>query len=137
MKRRSFFEKLAFLTLVSGLFSREAIAKGSHMKKGNLKEGEIQHMVIFNLQYPEGSAKALSFLKDGTRILSGIPVVKDFQAFKQVSAKNDYQYGFSMVFASQADYTTYNEHPDHVAFVEERWKKEVTDFLEIDFKTPF
>ena len=107
------------------------------MNDNKLKKGEIQHMVIFNLQYPEGSAKALSFLKDGTRILSGIPVVKDFQAFKQVSPKNDYQYGFSMVFASQADYTTYNEHPDHVAFVEERWKKEVTDFLEIDFKTPF
>jgi len=137
MKRRSFFEKLALLTLVSGLFSREAIAKGIDMKKGNLKEGEIQHMVIFNLPYPAGSAKALSFLKDGTLILSGIPVVKDFQAFKQVSPKNDYQYGFSMVFSSQADYTTYNEHPDHVAFVEDRWKKEVTDFLEIDFKSPF
>ncbi|MBE9518785.1 MAG: Dabb family protein, partial [Bacteroidetes bacterium] len=34
------------------------------------------------------------------------------------------------------DYNTYNQHPDHVAFVQERWLKEVTDFLEIDFKKP-
>ena len=137
MKRRSFFEKMALLTLVTGLFSREAEAKVTAMKQFDLKDGEIQHMVIFNLPYPEGSAKALTFLKDGTRILTGIPVVKDFQAFKQVSPKNDYQYGFSMVFANQTDYTTYNEHPDHVAFVEDRWMKEVSAFLEIDFKKPF
>ena len=93
---------------------------------------EIQHMVIFNLPYAEGSVEADKFLEDGTRILTAIPVVNNFQAFHQVSEKNDYQYGFSMVFANQEDYNTYNMHPDHVAFVEERWMKEVTDFLEID-----
>ena len=128
---------MALLTLFSGLFSREAKAKSATMKQFDLKDGEIQHMVIFNLPYPGGSAEATKFLKDGTRILSGIPVVRDFQAFKQVSPKNDYQYGFSMVFSNQADYTTYNEHPDHVAFVQDRWMKEVSDFLEIDFKKPF
>jgi len=97
---------------------------------------EIQHMVIFNLPYAEGSVEAGKFLEDGTRILTAIPVVKNFQAFQQVSEKNDFQYGFSMVFANQEDYNTYNMHPDHVAFVEERWLKEVTDFLEIDFKKP-
>jgi len=137
MKRRSFFGKMALFTLVSTLFSREAYSKDKAMKKMDLKEGEIQHMVIFKLPYPLGSDKAEKFLKDGTRILTGIPVVKEFQAFKQVSPKNDFQYGFSMVFSNQANYTTYNEHPDHVAFVEDRWKKEVTDFLEIDFKKPY
>jgi hypothetical protein len=124
-------------TLFSGLISREAKAKSTTMKQFDLKEGEIQHMVIFNLPYAGGSAEATKFLRDGTRILSGIPVVRDFQAFKQVSPKNDYQYGFSMVFTHQADYTTYNEHPDHVSFVRDRWMKEVSDFLEIDFKKPF
>ena len=93
-------------------------------------------MVIFNLSYPEGSADAGKFLADGTRILTGIPVVRNFQAFKQVGVKNDYQYGFSMVFSTREDYTTYNNHPDHVAFVQDRWLKEVTDFLEIDFQQP-
>ena len=128
---------MALFSLVTGLYSREAIAKDIDIKEDNLKDGEIQHMVIFNLPYPEGSDKAKKFLKDGTGILTGIPVVKKFQAFKQVSPKNDFQYGFSMVFSNQADYTTYNEHPDHVAFVQDRWMKEVSDFLEIDFKKPF
>ena len=92
----------------------------------------LQHMVIFNLPYQDGSVEARMFLEDGTRILTAIPVVQNFQAFKQVSEKNDYQYGFSMVFANQDDYDIYNNHPDHVAFVQERWLKEVTDFLEID-----
>ena len=56
-----------------------------------------------------------------------------FEQLRQVSPKNDYRFGFSMEFADQAAYTRYNEHPDHVAFVRDRWKKEVTDFLEIDY----
>ena len=32
------------------------------------------------------------------------------------------------------DYESYNNHPDHCKFVEERWNTEVTDFMEIDFK---
>ncbi len=102
------------------------------MQDCQLNDLEIQHMVIFNLRYQEDSDEARKFLEDGRRILTAIPVVQNFQAFKQVSEKNDYQYGFSMVFANQEDYNTYNEHPDHVAFVQDRWLKEVTDFLEID-----
>lgn len=127
---------MGVVTLVSGLFTREAISKERTMKECALKEGEIQHMVIFNLPYPEGSEKSKKFLQDGTAILTGIPVVQNFQAFKQVSPKNDYQYGFSMVFANREDYSTYNNHPSHVAFVQDRWVKEVTEFLEIDFEKP-
>lgn len=101
-----------------------------------LKNREIQHMVIFDLNHEKGSALAEKFLKDGQQILSHIPVVQNFQVFNQVSLKNDYSYGFSMVFADKSAYDTYNNHPDHVAFVENRWKKEVARFLEIDFK-PF
>jgi len=39
-----------------------------------------------------------------------------------------------MVFANQNDYSAYNNHPDHVSFVQNRWMKEVSDFLEIDFE---
>jgi hypothetical protein len=98
-----------------------------------LKPGQIQHMVIFNLKYDTNSSEILTFLKDGKRILSAIPVVKNFQVFSQVSKKNDYDFGFSMVFANRAAYEQYNNHPDHVRFVEQRWKTEVSRFLEIDF----
>ena len=94
----------------------------------------IQHMVIFCLKQPAGSAEADQFLTDGQRLLTSIPVVKNFRAFIQVSSKNDYDYGFSMEFADQADYGTYNAHPVHTDFVEGRWVPEVSRFLEIDFK---
>lgn len=38
-----------------------------------------------------------------------------------------------MIFADQAAYDAYNTHPDHVAFVEQRWQVEVDTFQELDF----
>lgn len=126
---------MALGTLASGMLSREARSMDHPAIRENLEPGEIQHMVIFDLSHAEGSGKAKKFLQDGTTILTGIPVVRNFQAFKQVSQKNDYQYGFSMVFTNREDYSTYNQHPHHVAFVEDRWNKEVSRFLEIDFES--
>jgi hypothetical protein len=41
-----------------------------------------------------------------------------------------------MKFASKEVYDRYNNHPDHVAFVEQRWLQEVEDLLEVDFQVP-
>ncbi len=38
-----------------------------------------------------------------------------------------------MEFADQAAYDAYNTHPKHVAFVKDRWEREVSKFLEIDY----
>lgn len=96
-------------------------------------KNSIQHMVIFNLKYPVDSAETSKFLEDGRAILSAIPTVQNFEVLNQVSMKNNYNFGFSMFFDNQEAYTAYNEHPSHVGFVAERWLKEVTEFLEIDF----
>ncbi|MGM0883554.1 MAG: Dabb family protein [Bacillota bacterium] len=93
----------------------------------------ILHSVIFSLKHEKGSEAERQFLEDGQRILTSIPTVTNFQFYKQVSVKNEYNYGFSMEFASQADYEAYNEHPLHVQFVNERWLTEVEKFLEIDY----
>ena len=39
-----------------------------------------------------------------------------------------------MEFADEAAYAAYNGHPDHVAFVRDRWAPEVGAFLEIDYE---
>ena len=138
MERRKFFTRLGVGTLAACV-AMPVISNNTEAMEINsvppLKNGEIQHMVIFDLKHEKGSALAEKFLKDGQQILSNLPVVQNFQVFNQVSLKNDYSYGFSMVFADKLAYETYNNHPDHVAFVAERWKKEVTRFLEIDFKS--
>ena len=97
-------------------------------------EGWILHSVIFSLKHEKGSEEERRFLADGEHILTSIPVVKAFQVYRQVSAKNDYDFGFSMEFDSQEEYEAYNDHPLHSAFVSERWEKEVEKFLEIDYK---
>ena len=38
-----------------------------------------------------------------------------------------------MEFANRTAYEGYNNHPDHVRFVQQRWSSDVADFLEIDY----
>ncbi|MBF4632587.1 Dabb family protein [Clavibacter michiganensis subsp. phaseoli] len=80
-----------------------------------------------------GSAKEEGFLADAHRILSGIPGVRDFTVNRQVSAKSALSWQFSMVFADRATYAAYDAHPEHTAFVKERWMNEVNQFQEYDF----
>lgn len=94
----------------------------------------IVHSVIFTLIHKEGSTEEQAFLEDGRSILSSLPTVQEFKIFDQVSPKNGYRFGFSMLFEDEQAYAAYNEHPLHVAFVSERWEKEVTQFLEIDYR---
>ncbi len=92
----------------------------------------IRHNVIFNLIHPKNSEAEIAFLK-AADILARIPGVEKFEKLRQVSAKNDYNFGFAMEFVDQAAYSFYNDHPDHVAFVQGRWIPEVSKFLEIDY----
>lgn len=92
----------------------------------------IRHTVAFTLKHAAGSAEEGAFLRD-SKVLAAIPGVENFEQLRQISPKNDYAFGFSMEFADQAAYTGYNDHPDHVAFVRDRWIPEVAAFLEIDY----
>lgn len=92
----------------------------------------IRHTVDFRLRHPAGSAQEQAFL-DAARVLADIPGVQNFEQLAQVSAKNDFSFGFSMVFADADAYAAYNEHPSHTAFVAERWVPEVEAFLEADY----
>ena len=49
--------------------------------------------------------------------------------------RNAYRFGISMEFSGPEAYKAYNEHPDHVRFVNDRWLPEVSDFLEVDYET--
>jgi hypothetical protein len=92
----------------------------------------ITHSVFFTLKHAKGSAAERAFMASAD-VLVAIPGVKDFQKLRQTSAKCDFDYGFTMQFADQAAYNVYNDHPDHVAFVRDRWIPEVARFQEIDY----
>ena len=98
-----------------------------------MEKGRIRHMAVFTLKHKEGSPEIEKFLLDGERILKSIPAVEKFEVLRQVSNKYDLQFGFSMEFKDQEAYDSYNAHPDHQSFVQQRWEKEVETFQEIDF----
>jgi hypothetical protein len=93
----------------------------------------IRHTVAFKLKHAPGSQAELDFLQTA-RELATIPTVKQFECLRQISKKNSYAFGLSMEFASPQDYQIYNDHPDHVHFVQTRWIPEVVDFVEIDYE---
>jgi len=93
----------------------------------------IRHTVAFRLKHQKGSPAEQDFLA-AADVLAKIPGVEKFEKLRQVSRKNTYDYGFSMEFVDQAAYDAYDAHPEHVRFVEGRWKPEVAEFLEIDYE---
>src|SRR4051812_13201069 len=92
----------------------------------------IRHTVAFALVHAPGSDEESEFLAAAER-LAAIPGVEDFELLAEVSPKNDYRFGISMEFADRGAYEGYNEHPDHVEFVQRRWTAAVADFLEVDY----
>jgi heme-degrading monooxygenase HmoA len=98
-----------------------------------LANGRIRHTVVFTPTHASGSEAEADFLAAAAR-LEEIPGVEAFEILRETSPKNAYRFGISMEFADGAAYASYNEHPDHVRFVQERWLPEVADFLEIDYE---
>jgi hypothetical protein len=93
----------------------------------------IRHTVVFTPRHEAGSQAEADFLAAAAR-LAEIPGVEKFEILRETSPKNAYRFGISMEFADGKAYVSYNEHPDHVRFVQERWLVEVADFLEIDYE---
>jgi hypothetical protein len=109
------------------------VLSGTWTVKKQEAPGMIRHTVAFRLRHPDGSPAERAFLEEGRRVLSAIPGVRNFELLREVSRKNGFTFGFSMEFTDQAAYDAYSNHPDHNRFVEERWKREVEEFMEIDY----
>jgi hypothetical protein len=96
-------------------------------------DGErIRHTVVFELRHPAASEEEVDFLAAAER-LGAIPGVEAFELLREVSRKNRYRFGISMEFADGAAYAAYNDHPDHIRFVEQQWLPEVSEFFESDY----
>jgi hypothetical protein len=94
----------------------------------------ITHTVFMKLMHSAGSEEEQSFL-EAAALLSGIPKVNNYRIVRELSPKNNYDWGLVMEFNSPEDYQSYNDHPDHTAFVENVWIPNVLEFQEIDYQT--
>ena len=93
----------------------------------------IRHTVMFTLKHEPDSDAEREFL-EAALTLNEIETVKKFERLRQTSSKCDHRFGFSMEFDNEADYQTYNDHPNHTTFVNSRWIPEVASFQEIDYE---
>lgn len=93
----------------------------------------IRHSVVFRLKYSKGSPKESTFLSE-VEGLNSIPGVTNFECLLQTSKKNNFDYGIFMEFENLETYEAYNNHPLHLAFVQNFWINYVEDFLELDFE---
>ena len=98
-----------------------------------LSAGRIRHSVAFALVHPPGSAQEADFLAAAARLAEAVPGVEAFEILREVSPKNAFAHGLSMEFADRTAYEAYDQHPEHVAFVRDRWLAEVAEFQEIDY----
>ncbi len=93
----------------------------------------IRHSVVFKLRHESGSEKERAFLNAASR-LAAIPGVSNFEWLRQISTKNNFTLGIFMEFDNSTEFDFYNQHPDHIDFIENFWKPNVEDFLELDFE---
>ena len=93
----------------------------------SLEGTRIRHTVVFTPRHGAGTAEEADFLA-AAAALAAIPGVEAFEILRETSPKNGYRFGISMEFADAAAYAAYNEHPDHVRFVQDRWLPEIEDF---------
>lgn len=96
------------------------------------KDDMITHTVYFKLIHEKGSDEEKLFIQKALD-LGKISTVHNLRCVREVSPKNNFDFGLIMQFEDQDGYDTYNNHPDHVDFVENVWQKEVAEFQEIDY----
>jgi hypothetical protein len=91
----------------------------------------IQHLVLLNLKYQDTPLKEQVFFNH-LKELASIPEVNNLKVSKQVSYKNPFQNAISMNFENKASYQRYLINVHHDSFVENYWKKDVAEFMEVD-----
>ena len=94
----------------------------------------IRHTVVFNLKHAIGSLQEKAFLRDAKAALEDIPGVENFEVLRQTNGGADYRFALTMEFADQAAHEGYNKHPRYAKFFNDRWDREVSRFLEVDYE---
>ncbi len=117
--------------MVAFFIRYESVSQTNPVK--SMSTFKVRHTVVFSLRYPKGSAEEKTFL-EAARKLSSIPGVLNFECLREVSSKNNYDFGLSMEFESLKAYEAYQKYPDHDVFVKTYWMRDVKDFLEIDYE---
>lgn len=97
----------------------------------------VEHVILFNVSPPPGESAdghANALMRDGRDILGAIPGVR--RVFVGTSVKPDSRYRHCWVvrFVHPRVIDSYRDHPDHVAFADQRFRPVAGDRVSIDFE---
>ncbi|EAZ81715.1 Dabb family protein [Algoriphagus machipongonensis] len=93
----------------------------------------ITHSLFFRLKYPIGSPEEHTFFNALAK-LSTISGVENFTILKQISQKNEFDYGLNIEFENQEAFQTFHQNPHHALFFKIYWPDFVEDCMELDFE---
>jgi stress responsive alpha/beta barrel protein len=94
----------------------------------------INHLVLFKLK-PDVDEEKIEWMMRETRIqLLKIPEVLSIRCGKQVDAKAEWPFFLSVEVDSTEKLALYSEDPNHVKFVEEVIKPNITERLALDYE---
>ena len=95
----------------------------------------INHGVVFTLK-KDSVLSQEEFFAEALK-LKKLDMVKKFKIVRETSSKNQFEFGLFMKFKTPEAYELYNNHPDHVSFVQNIWIPNIEDFMEIDYEKLF
>lgn len=97
----------------------------------------VEHVILFNVSPPQGESAdehAATLMRDGRDILGAIPGVRRVFVGTSVKPDSRYRHCWLVRFVHPRVIDSYREHPDHVAFADERFRPVAGDRVSIDFE---
>jgi fructose-bisphosphate aldolase class II len=93
----------------------------------------VEHLIIYNSSDTDETA-VQEIIGEGQRVLSAIPGVREVFTGTAVQDDARYRYTWLVRFCHTAVIDSYREHPDHVAFANQRFRPVAGDRISIDYK---
>lgn len=94
----------------------------------------VEHVIIYNVKGVD-EHDVDTMMAEGRRVLSAIPGVREVVTGKAVQESAKYRYVWLVRFCDPAVIERYRDHPDHVAFADNRFRPVAGDRISIDYQT--
>ncbi len=91
----------------------------------------VDHLIIYNAS-DDSDVEAM--IAEGREVLAAIPGVREVFAGEALKDGARYRYCWNVRFCHPAVVDSYRDHPDHVAFADDRFRPVAADRISIDFQ---
>jgi fructose-bisphosphate aldolase class II len=92
----------------------------------------VQHVIVYNVEH-DSEAHVDAMMTRGGEVLAGIPGVRRVVSGWAVSEAPRYRYCWIVEFAHPKVIESYRDHPDHVTFANDIFRRIAPDRLSLDF----